>query len=280
MNRRWGPALAAGLLAWTLGATAAAAAATAVAAPPTSPGVLPATLDPGTPFVVLEELAVLVPQIPAVRVDELIDAVNRGSKAVSGVRFTLPPHAIGVSATSGAAAGTVAGGAVTFPGSVAPGATANYDLTYTLSWDGGQLFWPVAYPTVELSLLLPRGAWRLSGPGFTAAGPTRVAGSLELDAYTTLAPTSGAVLPLRVAAVPLWGREWVRLTLAALLLAALLLGAARGLRRRRARLAQAESELIDAVARLDLARARGEVAEQAYQQQRQVLLAELRERTP
>ena len=275
MNRRWGPALAAGLLAWTLGTTVAAAASAA-----TSPGVLPATLDPGTPFVVLEELAVLVPQVPAVRVDELIDAVNRGSKPVTGVRFILPPHAIGVSASSGAAAGRVTGGAVTFPGSVAPGSSANYDLTYTLSWDGGLLFWPVAYPTVELSLLLPRGAWRLTGPGFTAAGPTRVAGSLEMDGYTTLAPTAGAVLPLRVTAVPLWGRAWARLTLGALLLAALLLLAARGLRRRRARLARAESDLIDAVARLDLARARGEVGEEAYRQRRQVLLAELRERTP
>jgi|GEM_PF-3726496 len=275
-----GAAVAAGLAALALGLGAALAgtvsasgSAPAVATPADA---LPPTLNPNASFVVVQELVLMVPQGPAVRVDELVQGVNRSSSPVKGLVFALPPGAIGVSLQSGAAAGAFQLGqdGAHIAATVAPGASVAYGLTYTMSWDAGAMWLPVAYPTAQFTVLLPHGAWRLSGPGFAPAGSTRLGGNVEMDAFTTMAPTPGALLPLRVSPRPFYGRLPVRIGAAA----AVLLAAAAGLRavrRRRAGTARAEAELIDAVARLDLARTRGELPEEAYLERRRSLLEEL-----
>ena len=238
---------------------------------------LPATLDPAAPFIVAQEVVVLVPQGPAVRVDELVSGVNRSAKPVLGLTFPLPPEAVGVALQGGAAPSTftVAGGAAHLALTVPPGGTGAYGFTFTLSWAGGQLRLPVAYPTAEFTLLLPHGRWRLAAPGFTSGGGTRLAKDVAMDAYTTLTPTPGALLPVRLAPSGPWARRALRVGLAAVVafaLAALLL---RHLRRRQAEGQRTETELVEALAHLDADRQQGLIAAGPYAQSRQRLLQDL-----
>ena len=262
----------------TAGAAGAAGPTLAGAAPAVAvPDALPATLDPNAPFAVVQELVVLVPQGPAVAVDELVQGVNRAAVPLHGLVFPLPPNAVGVSLQGGAPAGGLRLGreGAHIAATVAPGGSANYDFTFTMSWDGGSLWLPVAYPTAQFSVLVPHGDWSVSGPGFVTSGSARIGGKVTMDVYTTMAPTPGALLPLRVSAVPLYARTPVRLGIGA----AVLVGAAafllRAVRRRRLRTARALNDLIDAVAHLDLAHARGELAEETYLERRRNLLDEL-----
>lgn len=253
----------------------------AAAAPPAATaagaGALPATLNPSAAFVLAQEVVVLVPQGPAVRVDELLQGVNRSSGPVHGLSFALPPGAIGVSAQGGApaAAVSVSGGAALVSGTLAPGQAVEYAFTFTVSFAGGSVWLPVAYPTAQFTVLLPPGAWWLSGPGFRRDGTATLKGNVRMDAFTTLAPTPGAVLPLRLARVPLPARRPVWITAAALAALALAATILRAARRRRAGRVRAEADLIDAVARLDLAHRHGELAEEDYLERRRGLLEEL-----
>ena len=219
----------------------------------------------------------LVPAPPAVRVEELVSGINHSSRAVSGLVFPLPAHAIGAALQSGApaAAFRVRGQAMRLAVTVPAGAAVSYAFTFTESWAGGALWLPVGYPTAELSAALPQGRWSLRGPGFSPAGPLPVAKGLTMEAYTTIAPTPGALLPVRVAPAHPWSRPWVRRALAALLVLGAGAWGLLAVRRRRRRRSQAAAGLVDAVARLDLAHLRGEISGSPYREGRQRLLEEL-----
>lgn len=238
---------------------------------------LPPTIAARAPFLVVQELLVLVPAPPAVRVEELVSGINHSSRPVSGLAFPLPAHAIGAALQSGApaAAFRVRGREMRLAVTVPAGAAVSYAFTFTESWAGGALWLPVGYPTAQLSAALPQGRWSLRGPGFSPAGPLPVGQGLTMQAYTTVAPTPGALLPVRVAPVHPWNRTWVRWALEALLVLGAGAWGLLAVRRRRRRRSLAAAGLVDAVARLDLAHLRGEVSGAPYLEGRQRLLEEL-----
>lgn len=258
---------------------ACAAGALSMASLPTvaADSALPPTLDPTAPFIASQEVLLLVPQGPAVRADELVTGLNQSAKPVSGLAFPLPPDAVGASLQRGAEPGafSVDGDTAHLAVTVPPGGSASFGFTFTLSRAGGGLWLPVAYPTAEFTILVPHGRYRVEAPGFTRNGTTALSKDVVMDAYTTLAPTPGGRLPIRLVSLRWWDSAPVRI--GAVLLGALVLVVAllRYVRLRSTEARRAEAELVDAVARLDSDRQQGLVAEDTYVERRQRLLDDL-----
>ena len=241
-----------------------------------TPG-LPPILDPNAPFVVMADVFVLVPQDGVVHVQELVTGANRSSAPVHGLAFALPPGAVGAAPASGIPPGALRADSagVHLSMDVPPGGEVQSAFTFTAPWTGGRVWIPVSYPTAQLTVMVPQGRWKVVGAGFSPTGALKLAGKVAVDTYTTVTPTAGALLPVRLRPAAWWNGMAARVALAAaaaLCGGAALIGAAR---RRRLSRALRESELIDALAQLDLAHGRGEVQDDPYGARRQGLLDEL-----
>ncbi len=238
---------------------------------------VPPLIAPSSAFVLSEVLFVLVPQGPAVRVEELATGVNRGTSAVRGLAFPLPPDAVGAELRGGAPAADFAAGAgrMTLAVTVQPGASAQYAFAYSVSWAGGWLWLPVAYPTGTLLVLVPQGRWAVRGPGFAPAGRASLGPGATVRAYGTVGPSPGALLPIQLRRLAWWNRPWflaAAAVAAAALAAAVAVAGPRGARRRSA---GREAELVDALARLEVGRGSGGCDEAAYLDRRQELVEAL-----
>ncbi len=235
------------------------------------PGQLPPTVSPKAPFVVIREVLVLVPQGPAVRVEEIITGLNRSKGVLTGIALPLPAGAVGAAGGAAVVAGP-RGMQLAHP--LAAGATVRASFHFVLSYAGGHVWLPVRYPTGLLAVLVPQGRWVLEGPGFQASGPVALAPGLRLSGYTTVGPTAGATLPLRLARQPWWATLGWPVWGAVAGIGAITLGVfgTRVWRRRQVRRVRREGAVIDAVANLDAAYAAGEVDESSYRARRQELL--------
>ena len=264
--RQGAVALSVAVVLFALGPLAHAA--SAIALPP---GQLPPTIAAGAPLVVTREVLVLVPQGPAVRAEEIVTAVNQSKATLTHIALPLPAGAVGAVAGSGVVAGP-RGMGLAQP--LAPGATAQASFRFVLSYAGGHVWLPVRYPTGLLAVLVPQGRWAMAGPGFQASGPVALGQGLRLAGYTTVGPTAGATLPLRLVRRPWWATlgwpVWGPVAGLGALVAGVL--GARAWRRRLERRSQREGALIDAVANLDAAFASGEMDESSYRARRQELL--------
>lgn len=260
--------LPASLAAWSAGA----AAQSARPGPAGVPG-LPPTVDPAAPFVVLQDVFVLVPRGTTVHVEEVVVGQNRSDRPLHGLTFALPPGAVGAQPEQGVPPGAFRSDAAGVHLAVDAPAEGQVHVAFAfeVSRGAGEVLLPVAYPTEQLTVMVPHGRWGVAGPGLAPAGRVRLAPDVVVDAYTTLTPSAGALLP-----VALRPRPWVRAAAGAAALAAAAAALVDHLRRRRAARARRELELIEALARLDLARRRGEVEEGAYLQRRLHLREELR----
>lgn len=238
---------------------------------------LPPVVDPNAPFVLMADIFVLVPQGPEVHVEQLVTGANRSTATVHNLTFALPPAALDVRPESGIPAGAfhTDSSGVHLQMDVPPGGQVRAAFVYTVSWAGGQVWLPVSYPTGEVTAMVPHGRWLAHGAGFSPSGRLNLSGALAVDTYTTVTPSAGALLPLRLRAVAWWNGIYARIGLGAA--AALLIGAGLAVyvRRRRAGRVRRESELIDALAELDLAHEQGTLADDPYRDRRQSLLDEL-----
>lgn len=237
---------------------------------------LPPIVDPSAPFVLMADIFVLVPQRGLVHVQELVTGANRSAAPVHGLTFTLPPGAAGVRPGTGIPPGALTADAssVHLQMDVPPGGDVHLAFIFDVPRLGGRVWLPVSYPTGELTAMVPHGRWAASAAGFSPAGTLRLSGNVAVDTYTTLTPSAGALLPLGLRALAWWNGTSAKVALggAAVLLGAAALAAA--LRQRRAARARRESDLIDALAELDLAHQQGTLAEAPYRDRRQSLLDE------
>ncbi len=232
------------------------------------PGQLPSTIPAAAPFVVTSEVLVLLPRGPAVQADELVVGVNRSKASLTNIALPLPPGAVGAAGGSSVVPGR---GGMRLARPVAAGGVVKASFHFVLSYAGGRVWLPVRYPTGLLAVLVPQGQWSLAGPGFQLGGSAVTIRGIRFSGYTTLGPTAGATLPLRLARRPWWaGLGWpVWGPVAGVASTALGWGGLRAWRRRRDR---REGEVVDAVANLDAAFSAGEVDESSYRARRQELL--------